>query len=142
MLLIGPKNDTISKKQRSSPKFQRFFWPNKVISKKKKKKKGLLRNFLALSGRNQAVRMRLRWAFHFSMSFGWAPSRAHGPLMGPLNSMSPGVIFPLPPSRRPCLWLPVFGQKFASCATTKIYSRLRSSSSDLGDTARNAIPPA
>ena len=30
------------------------------------------------------------------------------------------------------MWLPVFGQKFASCATIKVYSRLRSSSSDLG----------
>ena len=40
------------------------------------------------------------------------------------------------------LWLPVFGQKFASCASTKVYSRLRSSSSNLEDTAQNAIPRA
>ena len=44
--------------------------------------------------------------------------------------------------RKKCLWWPVFGQKFASCATTKVYSRLGSSSSDLGDTARNAISRA
>ena len=50
-------------------------------------KKGLLRNFNGFSGQNQAVCMRLWWAFHFSMSFGWAPSRAHGPpkIHGPRN---------------------------------------------------------
>ena len=45
-------------------------------------------------------------------------------------------------SNKKCLWLPVFGQKFARCAATKVYSRLGSTSSDLGDTARNAIPSA
>ena len=30
------------------------------------------------------------------------------------------------------LWWPDFGQKFASCATTKVYSSLGSTSSDLG----------
>ena len=34
--------------------------------------------------------------------------------------------------RKKRLWLPVFGKEFASCATTKVYSRLRSPSSDLG----------
>ena len=59
MLLFGPKNDVISKK------------------------KGLLRNFNGFCGRNQAVHMRLRWAFHFSMSFGF---------------MGPGIIAPPAPS--------------------------------------------
>ena len=71
MLLLGPKNDVISKK------------------------KGLLRNFIALSGLNQADRMRLRWVFHFSMTFGWAPSRAHEPpkIHGPQGHCPP----PAPP---------------------------------------------
>ena len=37
--------------------------------------------------------------------------------------------------------LPVFGQKFSSCATTKVYSRLRSSSSDLGGHGSKCHPP-
>ena len=34
--------------------------------------------------------------------------------------------------RKKRLWWPVFGQKFASCATTKVYSSLGSTSSNLG----------
>ena len=36
--------------------------------------------------------------------------------------------------RKNRLWWPVFGQKFASCAIKKVYSRLGSTSSDLGGT--------
>ena len=38
-------------------------------------------------------------------------------------------------------WWPVFGQKFASCATTKVYSRLGSTSSDLGGHSSKCHPP-
>ena len=83
MLLFGPKNDVISKqKKRSSPKFQRFFRPK---SSDLQKKKGFLRNCNGFSGRNQAVPVRLRWAFHFSMSFRF---------MDTLDTMGPGVIVP------------------------------------------------
>ena len=40
-----------------------------------------------------------------------------------------------------CLWLPVLEQKFAGCAITKVYSRLRSSSSDLGGHRSKCHPP-
>ena len=43
--------------------------------------------------------------------------------------------------RKKHLWLPVFGQKFASCAATKVYSRLQSSSSDLGGHGSKCHPP-
>ena len=80
------QNQVIFKKKRFSPKFQRFFRPKSSDLQKK----NLLWNFIALSGRNQAVRIRLRWAFHFSMSFGWAPSRAYKPriIVPPLPSLS------------------------------------------------------
>ena len=59
MLLFGPKNDVISKKKRSSPKFKRFF-RSKLGDLQKKK--GLQTSHAGLSG-----------------SFQWSPSRAHGP---------------------------------------------------------------
>ena len=83
-------------------------WSEKWCDLQKRKKKGLLRNFNGFSGRNQVITdwnktvyMRLRWAFHFSMSFGWAPSRAHGPpkLHGPWGHC--------PPLSDPCLAVPV-----------------------------------
>ena len=37
--------------------------------------------------------MRFRWAFHFSMLFGWPPLE----VMGSLNSMGPGIIVPPAP---------------------------------------------
>ena len=48
--------------------------------------------------------MRFRLAFHFSMSFGWAPSQAHGPpkLHGPR-----GHCPPCPPSRWSCSRMPL-----------------------------------
>ena len=39
------------------------------------------------------------------------------------------------------LWWPVFNQKFATCATTKVYSRLGSTSSDLGGGHGPKSPP-
>ena len=82
-------------------------WSEKWCDLKKKEKKGLLQNLNVFCGRNQVITnwnktvyMRLRWAFHFSMSFGWAPSRAHGP---PKLHGSRGHCPPLPPSRGP--WL-------------------------------------
>ena len=43
--------------------------------------------------------------------------------------------------RKKRLWLPVFGHKFTSCATIKVYSRLGSSSSDLGGHGSKCHPP-
>ena len=86
MLLFSPKNGVISKKKGLLRNFNGFSVRNQVISKKRKKT-GLLRNFNGFSGRNQAVHMRLRWAFHFLMSIGFMD-----PLMGPLNTMGPGVV--------------------------------------------------
>ena len=43
--------------------------------------------------------------------------------------------------RKKRLWWPVFGQKFASSATTKVYSRLGSTSSDLGGHGSKCHPP-
>ena len=43
--------------------------------------------------------------------------------------------------RKKRLWWPVFGQKFASCATTKVNSRLGSSRSDLGGHSSKCHPP-
>ena len=39
------------------------------------------------------------------------------------------------------LWLPVFGQKFASCASTKVYFRLGSTSNDLAGHGSKCHPP-
>ena len=77
-----------------SPKKKVFSTISTVFPAKIKwspKKKSLLQNFNDFSGRSQAVRMRLRWAFHFSMSFGWAPSQAHGPpkIHGPRGHCPP-----------------------------------------------------
>ena len=44
-------------------------------------------------------------------------------------------------SEKKRLWLAVFGQKFASCASTKVYSRLRSSTGDLGGHGSKCHPP-
>ena len=74
------------------------------------KNKGLHQNFNGFSGqtwviskRNKALHTRFRWSFHFSMSFGWAPSRAHGPpklhgLRGhcpPLPPLSVALVVPV-----------------------------------------------
>ena len=42
--------------------------------------------------------------------------------------------------RKNLLWWPVLGQKFASCTTAKVYSRLGSTSSDLGHGSK-CYPP-
>ena len=69
-------------------------WSEKWCDLKKKKNSTVFPAEIKWSPKqNKTVYMRLRWAFHFSMSFGWAP----------LELMGPGVIVPPSPlpSRRP-----------------------------------------
>ena len=92
-MLFGPKNDVISKKKRSSPKFQRFFRP-KSSDLQIKIKKGLLRPKPSVLQKKKKL---------FTCDFdGPFTSQCHlvGPslkFMGPLNSTSPGVIVPPAP---------------------------------------------
>ena len=77
------RNQVISQKKRSSPKFQRFLRP-----KSSDLQNGFSGRHQVTSKRNNAVHMRLRWT-----------SQCHldGPpldLMGPLKFISPGVIVP------------------------------------------------
>ena len=51
-----------------------------------------------------------RWAFHFSMYFGWVPSRAHGP---PKFHGPRGHCPPLPPSRWPWSQTGIWGRSKA-----------------------------
>ena len=116
MLLIGPKNDVISKKKGLLGNFNSFSRQNQVISKKK----GFLRNFNGFSGQNQVISQKKKVFSEISSLYpaeiklfacdfdGPFTSQCHldGPpleLMGPLKFMGPEVIVPpCPPSRRPC----------------------------------------
>ena len=84
------RNQVISKKKGFHRNFDCFSGQNQVISKKKKRSSPKFR-LLGLP-------LRFRWPFYYSMQFGWAPTRAHGP---PKHHGPRGHCPPCPPLRDP-----------------------------------------